>query len=189
MTARNASGDEPLDIAATVEALTRTVHDFPRRGVTFADLSPLFTDAHGLRLTVEALARAGMRDGLRDVDLVAGIDSRGFLLGAGVAMHLNTGMLPVRKAGKLPPPVLSRSYSLEYGEAALEIPASGLSVAGRRVLVIDDVLATGGTLEAAIGLLSAAGASVVAAAVVLEIADLGGRTKVKDIPLTALTVR
>lgn len=177
-------GDSPADY---IERLTRTVPDFPKPGVTFADLTPAFADAAGLRAIVDGLADAGRTAGEPHVDLVAGIDSRGFLLGSAVALVLGTGVLAVRKGGKLPPPVHTRAYTLEYGTAALEIPASGVTLAGRRVLVIDDVLATGGTLSAAVDLLRSAGAEVVAAAVVLEISALEGRVALGDVPLTTLS--
>ena len=158
--------------AAAVGRLTRWADDFPVPGVRFADLTPVFADAAGFAAVVSALAEVGP-----DVDLIAGIDARGFLLGGGVATARGCGLLAVRKGGKLPPPVLSREYDLEYGTARLEV-------------IIDDVLATGGTLAAAADLVVAAGATVVATAVVLELSFLGGRDKVTDAsgmaPLTAL---
>ncbi|MBY6541112.1 adenine phosphoribosyltransferase [Rhodococcus sp. BP-349] len=166
-----------------VARLTRWADDFPTPGVRFADLTPVFADAEGLRTVVDSLAEAG-----RDADVVAGIDARGFLLGAGVALALNTGVIAVRKAGKLPPPVHRQSYELEYGTAELEISAEGIALEGRRVLVVDDVLATGGTLEAAAELLTRCGAIVVGAAVVLEVEVLGGRERWKHGPLTTLGV-
>ncbi|MCW4353248.1 adenine phosphoribosyltransferase [Hoyosella sp. YIM 151337] len=175
------------EVAAHIARLTRIVPDFPQRGVTFADLTPVFADPAGLRAVVEGLAKAGQRGDVRHIDLVAGIDSRGFLLGSAVALRLGTGVLAVRKGGKLPPPVHTRAYTLEYGTAALEIPASGIQFTGQRVLVIDDVLATGGTLAAAMDLLRTAGAQVAAAAVVLEIPDLKGRERLGGVPLTVLS--
>lgn len=166
--------------AGDVRRLTRTVADFPVDGVQFADLSPVFADGPALARVVAALAAAG------PCDLVAGIDARGFLLGSGVALQLGVGVLPVRKAGKLPPPVHSESYALEYGEATLQVPAEGVELRGRRVLVVDDVLATGGTVAAAVALLRRCGAEVVGAAVVLEIPGLGGRELLGSLPLTCL---
>ncbi|MBF6335664.1 adenine phosphoribosyltransferase [Nocardia abscessus] len=167
--------------AEVVDRLTRWHDDFPTPGVRFADLTPVFADAEGFRAVVECLASCAP-----DADLVAGVDARGFLLGAGVAASLGTGVLAIRKAGKLPPPVISREYSLEYGTAALEIPADGIDLSGRRVLLLDDVLATGGTLAAAAELFKQAGAEVAAAAVVLELGFLGGRARQGDYPLTSI---
>ncbi|MFR9750253.1 adenine phosphoribosyltransferase [Nocardia sp. 004] len=167
--------------AAAVDRLTRWTDDFPTPGVRFADLTPVFAEAEGFRAVVDCLAECAP-----DADLVAGVDARGFLLGAGVAATLGTGVLAVRKAGKLPPPVLSRKFELEYGTAALEIPADGIELRGRRVLLLDDVLATGGTLAAAAELFDQAGAEVVALAVVLELTVLEGRAKQGDYPLTSI---
>ncbi|PXX57785.1 adenine phosphoribosyltransferase [Nocardia tenerifensis] len=167
--------------AAAVERLTRWRDDFPTPGVRFADLTPVFADAEGFRTVVDCLASCGP-----DADLVAGVDARGFLIGAAVAASLGTGVLAVRKAGKLPPPVISREYELEYGTAALEIPADGIDLAGKRVLLLDDVLATGGTLAAAANLFTQVGAQVIAAAVVLELTFLNGRDRQGDYPLTSI---
>ena len=167
--------------AGQVERLTRWRDDFPTPGVRFADLTPVFADPEGFRAVIDCLAACAP-----DADLVAGVDARGFLLGAGVAATLGTGVLAVRKAGKLPPPVLSREYTLEYGSAALEIPADGIDLKGRKVLLLDDVLATGGTLAAAAELFVAAGAEVTAAAVVLELGFLNGRERQGDYPVTSI---
>lgn len=171
------------DVAEVIASLIREVPDFPELGIQFKDLTPVLADARGLAVLTDALA--AVADG---ADLVAGIDARGFLLGAAVALRLGTGVLAVRKGGKLPPPVHTETYSLEYGTATLEIPADGLDLAGRRVFVIDDVLATGGTMAAASQLLRAGGATVTAGAVVLELAALGGRAKLSGLPVTSLYV-
>lgn len=169
-------------VAEVIASLTREVADFPKPGIQFKDLTPLFADAHGLTAVTDALA--GIASG---ADLVAGIDSRGFLAAAAVADRLRTGVLAIRKGGKLPPPVHSEHYDLEYGSATLEIPGEGIELRGRSVVVIDDVLATGGTLAAAIRLLERTGARVIAAAVVLELAALRGREAVGTLPVHSLS--
>lgn len=169
-------------MTAVISELTREVPDFPEPGVLFRDLTPVLADDHGLAVVTAALAEA-----LEGADLIAGIDARGFLLGGAVAHRLGVGVLAIRKGGKLPPPVLGRKYTLEYGEAELEIPAVGIRLAGRRVAVVDDVLATGGTVAAAVDLLGSAGADVTAAAVVMELGALGGRARLR--PLTVHSLR
>ncbi|WP_082949195.1 adenine phosphoribosyltransferase [Mycolicibacterium celeriflavum] len=175
--ARSSAGD----ISALIAARMREVPDFPEPGVAFKDLTPLLADGHGLAAVTDALAEAA-----GGADLVAGIDARGFLLGAAVALRLGTGVLAIRKGGKLPPPVHSETYSLEYGTATLEIPADGVDIGGRNVLIIDDVLATGGTAAAAVKLLQHAGATVTGAAVLLELTALNGRRLLEPLPVTSL---
>ena len=155
--------------------LIRLVPDFPAEGVIFEDLTPVLANKDGLRMVIDALATAAER---YDADLIGGLDARGFLLGLGI--------VAIRKKGKLPPPVFTEEYALEYGVAALEIPAEGIPLAGQKVVLIDDVLATGGTLVAARSLLERRGATVVGHAVVLEVAGLGGRDKLGDTPLTVV---
>ena len=169
------------DVSTLVASMMREVPDFPEPGIQFKDLTPLLADAHGLATVTDALAETA--DG---ADLVAGIDARGFLLGAAVAIRLGTGVLAVRKGGKLPPPVHSETYQLEYGTATLEIPAEGIDLAGRSIVIIDDVLATGGTMAATFELLRHCGATVTGAAVVLELTALGGRDVLKPLPVTSL---
>jgi adenine phosphoribosyltransferase len=164
-----------------IASLTRDVPDFPEPGVQFKDLTPLLADRHGLAAVTEALAEAAA-----GADLIAAIDARGFLVGASVATRLGTGVLAIRKGGKLPPPVRSAAYSLEYGTAVLEIPSEGIELAGRTVVVVDDVLATGGTIAAAGKLLTDAGARVAAAAVVVELTGLGGRERIAPLAVTSL---
>jgi adenine phosphoribosyltransferase len=168
-------------VADLIAALTREVADFPTAGVEFKDLTPLFADRRGFAAVTDALA-----DVASGADLVAGLDARGFLLGGAVATRLGTGVLAVRKGGKLPPPVRAQHYDLEYGTATLEIPADSIELAGRSVVIVDDVLATGGTVAAARRLLEDAGARVTAAAVVLELAALGGRGVVAPLPVHSL---
>lgn len=170
------------DISALVASLTREVPDFPEPGIQFKDLTPLLADRAGLAAVTAALAEYA-----EGADLIAGIDARGFLLGAAVATRLGTGVLAIRKGGKLPPPVRREEYTLEYGTAVLEIPAEGIDLEGRSIVLIDDVLATGGTMAAAHRLLLDGDASVRAAAVVLELGALGGREAIA--PLTVDSLR
>jgi adenine phosphoribosyltransferase len=172
---------ENSDISALVASLMREVPNFPEPGIQFKDLTPLLADARGLDAVSDALA--GIAAG---ADLVAGVDARGFLLGGAVAIKLGIGVLAVRKGGKLPPPVIAETYQLEYGTATLEVPADGIELAGRNIVIIDDVLATGGTLAATAKLLRHADANVTAAAVVLELATLGGRDAVEPLPVSSL---
>lgn len=150
-----------------------SVPDFPKPGVTFRDLTPVFADPTAFAAVTSALIEP-FRGGF---DRVAGIEARGFILAAAAAYASGTGMTAVRKPGKLPRDVLSESYVLEYGTAAVEIHRDEFPP-GTRVLLLDDVLATGGTLAAAVRLLERAGAEVVGAGVVLELAGLGGRAAV-----------
>ncbi|RZS89436.1 adenine phosphoribosyltransferase [Motilibacter rhizosphaerae] len=166
--------------AAYLASLVRDVPDFPKPGVLFKDVSPLLADPRGFRTVVDALAEAG-----EGVDLVAGIEARGFVLGAPVAYALGVGFVPLRKAGKLPGPTVSVSYQLEYATAEIEARAETVPQ-GARVLLVDDVLATGGTLVAGAQLLERCGAAVERAAVLLEIGPLGGRDRLGGFPLTAL---
>jgi adenine phosphoribosyltransferase len=169
--------------AGLVASLTRQVADFPSAGIQFKDLTPLFADARGLAAVTDAIA-----DAASGADLIAGIDARGFLVGGAVAARLNTGVLAIRKGGKLPPPVHTEDYQLEYGTASLELPADGIELGGRSVVIVDDVLATGGTLAAARRLLERAGAQVWIAAVVIELAGLGGRELVAPLPVHSVAV-
>ena len=176
-------GAGEVTAADLVSALTRQVADFPSAGIQFKDLTPLFADARGLAAVTDELA-----DVASGADLIAGIDARGFLLGGALAARLGTGVLAIRKGGKLPPPVRTEEYQLEYGTASLELPADGIDVTGRSVVIVDDVLATGGTLAAAHRLLERAGAQVRIAAVVIELAGLGGRELVAPLPVHSVAV-
>ncbi|NLG56362.1 MAG: adenine phosphoribosyltransferase [Rhodococcus sp.] len=169
-----------------IQRRTRWVDDFPKEGIRFADLTPVFADADGLAAVTEAIATCVDTHNLGVIDTVAAVDARGFLLGGAAARQLGAGVLAVRKAGKLPPPVHTEQYALEYGHAALEIPAEGVDLRGHRVLIVDDVLATGGTLMATARLVEAAGGIVAGIAVVLELAGLGGRETLSNYPLTVL---
>jgi adenine phosphoribosyltransferase len=168
--------------AATVRALVRDVPDHPTPGILFRDITPVLADAAGLRGSVEGLA--ALAHALA-VAVLAGIEARGFVLGAALAHHVGTGFVPVRKTGKLPFSTLSESYDLEYGSAEIEVHTDAF-VAGQRVLVVDDVLATGGTARAAARLVEAAGGLVAGVVVLLELEGLGGREALADRDLRAL---
>lgn len=166
-----------------LHSLVRAVPDFPRPGVTFRDVTPLLADSAGFTHCLDLMA-APWRDAA--VQAVCGIESRGFIFGAALADRLRCGFVPLRKPGKLPPPIVSAEYQLEYGRDRLEARADAL-VPGARVLIVDDVLATGGTLAAARALVEALGARAVGASVLIELTALPGRARWNgDAPLHAL---
>lgn len=153
----------------------RTIPDYPKPGILFRDITTLLGDARAFRRAVDELVQpyAGMK-----VEKVAGIEARGFILGGAVAHQLSAGFLPVRKKGKLPAETLRQTYALEYGQDEVEIHVDALK-AGDSVLLVDDLIATGGTAEAAITLLRRAGANVIGAAFVIDLPDLGGVKKLE----------
>jgi adenine phosphoribosyltransferase len=170
------------DLADLIAARLRDVPDFPQPGIVFKDITPLLADAAAFAASVRALAALAP-----DVDLVAGIEARGFLLAGAIAIELGCGLVPVRKVGKLPPPTVRRAYALEYGTAEIEVPVDVLD--GKRVLLVDDVLATGGTMRAAAELIAEAGGQVEAMGVLLELSFLDGRSALDGLaPLTALLI-
>jgi adenine phosphoribosyltransferase len=176
-----------VEVAEALERLVVDVQDFPKPGIVFKDITPLLADHDALTAVVHALAAVGRDDAGRVVvDKVLGMESRGFILAAPVALELGTGFVPVRKEGKLPRATHAASYALEYGEATLELHRDSVS-AGDRVLLVDDVLATGGTLRATRELVEKCGGVAVGAAVLMELAFLAGREAVGDLPVTALT--
>ena len=173
------------ELADRIAGLLRDVPDFPQPGIVFKDIAPLLADGAAFDAVIHGLADAAGDLDDAGIDVVAGIEARGFLIAGALARQLGCGVLPVRKAGKLPPPTVRRAYALEYGEAEIEVPLGLLE--GKRVMLVDDVLATGGTLRAAAELLAQAGATVTGMAVILELGFLDGRAVVGDIaPLTAL---
>lgn len=179
---------EGLALAArqAMQRLIVDVADFPEAGVLFKDITPLLADHDGFTSVITALAGSGRDDaGAVVVDKVLGMEARGFILGAPVALALGVGFVPVRKAGKLPRETYAVSYALEYGEARLEIHRDAIAP-GDRVLLIDDVLATGGTVAATRELVERAGGTVHGAAVLMELSSLPGRTAIGDLPLAVL---
>jgi adenine phosphoribosyltransferase len=173
------SDQDTLDTSA-LRALVRDVPDFPQAGIVFRDITPLLGNGAALRSAVDALA--GM---YQEVDSVIGIESRGFILGAPVAYALGVGMVPVRKLGRLPRPTERADYALEYGTNTVEIHADALQP-GERVLIVDDVLATGGTAAATAELVERLGAEVAGIAVLIELPELGGRERLADYAVTSL---
>ena len=168
----------------TVKDYIRTIPDFPHAGIQFRDVTTLFSDARGFRLAVDQLVQpwAGTR-----FTCVAGLEARGFILGGAVAHQLSTGFVPIRKKGKLPGETIEETYTLEYGEAVVELHTDALQP-GDKVLLVDDLLATGGTAEAGIRLIERLGAEVVACAFVIDLPDLGGRRRLEALGMTVHTL-
>jgi adenine phosphoribosyltransferase len=159
-----------------IKSRIRTVPDFPKKGIMFRDVTSLIADPLGLRLCVDDFAKR-YKD--KDFDLVVGIDSRGFIFGAALAYLLQKGFVPVRKKGKLPAETVSETYELEYGTDTLEIHKDAIK-AGQKVLIIDDLIATGGTAVAAINLVKKLGAQVIEFAAVVDLPDIGGSKKIES---------
>ena len=159
-----------------IASLVRAVPDFPKPGVMFRDITPLLADAGGFARCIDALAEPWQGSG---VQAVCGIESRGFIFGAALAQKLHAGFVPLRKPNKLPPPVVAVDYELEYGVDRLEARNDALRP-GERVIIVDDVLATGGTLAAARALVQKLGAQLMGAGVLIELAALQGRSRWQD---------
>jgi len=176
------AGDSEAGIAELIKARVRDIPDYPQPGVMFKDITPLLADGPALAAVVSALA-----GGYEGVDKVAGIEARGFILAAPVAIQLGAGFVPVRKQGKLPGPTYAQSYDLEYGSATIEVHQDAFGP-GERVLIVDDVLATGGTGAATAELVRKAGAEVTGFAVILELSFLHGRPRLPDVPIRSLLV-
>jgi adenine phosphoribosyltransferase len=173
-----------MKVSLDLKSLVRTVPDFPKPGVQFRDITTLLKRGDAFRAVVERIADA-YRD--RPVDKVAGIESRGFIVGGAVSVALGAGFVAIRKRGKLPAENFGADYQLEYGADRLEVHRDGI-VRGDRVLLVDDLIATGGTAEAALKLIAMGGGSVVGCAFVIELPDLGGRARLERMghPVTAL---
>ena len=162
----------------------RTIVDFPHEGILFRDVTTLFADPRGMRLAVDRLLDpyAGQR-----IDKVVGLEARGFILGGAVAHQLGTGFVPIRKKGKLPAAVISEAYTLEYGEAVVEVHDDAIEP-GETILLVDDLLATGGTAEAGIRLVERLGGKIVGCAFVIDLPELGGRKRLEAMGMDVHTL-
>jgi len=169
-----------MDLAA----LIRTIPDYPKPGIMFRDITTLLGDARGFRRTVDELVQplAGMK-----IDKVAGIEARGFILGGAVAHQLSAGFVPLRKKGKLPHQTRAVEYALEYGSDSIEMHLDALKP-GEKVMLIDDLIATGGTALAAVRLLTEAGAEIIAAAFVVDLPELGGAARLREAGVSVSTL-
>jgi adenine phosphoribosyltransferase len=174
----------PIDLDLDLRDAVRSIPDYPKAGVVFRDITTLLGNARAFRRTVDELVQpwAGMK-----IDKVAGIEARGFILGGAVAHQVSAGFVPIRKKGKLPHKRVSVAYALEYGEDIIEMHADAL-VAGERVVLVDDLIATGGTAEGAVKLLRQLGANVLAACFVIDLPALGGAERLRklDVPVRTL---
>ena len=168
----------------TVKDYIRTIPDFPHAGIMFRDVTTLFDDPDGFQLAIKQLVAPYLG---QKIDKVAGLEARGFILGGAVSYHLGCGFVPIRKQGKLPGSVISQEYTLEYGQAVLELHEDAIE-AGETVLVVDDLLATGGTAEAGVKLIERLGGDVTACAFVIDLPELGGSKKLQamGLPLHSL---
>src|SRR5213593_4130105 len=176
------SGTEERGTMSDLARFIRDIPDFPKKGILFKDITPLLRDPGALARTVEALGTHHRDD---RIDAVAAVESRGFIFGGALAMKLGAGFIPVRKPGKLPHVTVSESYSLEYGSDTIQMHSDAVR-AGDRILIVDDLLATGGTAAAAMNLVARMGGEVVGASFVIELSFLGGRGRLRDVPVHAL---
>lgn len=167
-----------------IKSLIRTIPDYPKKGIMFRDITTLWQDAQGLRHTIDQLVwpYAGIR-----IDKVAGIEARGFVLGGAIAHQLSVGFVPVRKKGKLPWDVHGEEYELEYGTDTVEIHQDAIK-RGENVLIVDDLIATGGTCEATVKLIRRAGGTVIGATFVIDLPDIGGRRKIESMGVNVRTL-
>ena len=159
-----------------LKSVIRTVPDWPEKGVMFRDITPLFQNPQALRLMIDAFVNSYFT---KDIDVIAGIDARGFLLGVTIAYELNLSFVPVRKKGKLPFDTVSEEYELEYGKAEIELHTDAVKK-GDRVVLFDDLIATGGTMIAGANLITKLGGEIVECAAIIDLPDLKGSTKLRD---------
>lgn len=168
----------------TVTDYIRTIPDFPKPGIMFRDVTTLFADPRGFRLAIDQLLHPYVGT---KIDKIVGLEARGFILGGAIAHQLSIGFVPIRKQGKLPGKTLQQAYTLEYGEAVMEIHDDALQP-GERILLVDDLLATGGTAAAGISLIESLGAQVVSCAFIIDLPDLGGQAKLKSMGMDVHTL-
>ena len=163
----------------TVRDYIRTIPDFPHEGIMFRDVTTLFADPRGFRMAVDQMLHpyAGQR-----IDKVVGLEARGFILGGAIAHQLGTGFVPIRKKGKLPGTTISQDYKLEYGEAIMEIHDDAIQP-GETILLVDDLLATGGTAEAGISLIERLGGKIIGCDFIIDLPELGGRRKLEEMSM------
>jgi adenine phosphoribosyltransferase len=168
----------------TLLSSIRTIPDYPRPGILFRDITTLLGDARAFRRAIDELVHpyAGLK-----VDKIAGIEARGFILGGAIAHQLSAGFIPIRKKGKLPHETVRVAYSLEYGLDEMEMHKDAVKP-GEKVILVDDLIATGGTAEGAVKLLTQMGADILAACFVIDLPDLGGRRKLEDLGVTVRTL-
>jgi len=167
-----------------IESFIRTIPDYPKKGIQFRDVSTLFQDPRGFRMAIDMLLHpyAG-----QPIDKVAALEARGFILGGAIAHQLSVGFVPIRKQGKLPGDTWKEDYSLEYGEATMEMHTDGLQ-SGERVLLVDDLIATGGTCEAGIKLIRRANAELVGCAFIIDLPALGGKKLIESLGVEVHTL-
>ena len=167
-----------------IKSYIRTIPGYPKEGVMFRDITTLWQDAAGLRTAIDQLVwpYAGVR-----IDKVAGIEARGFVLGGAIAHQLSVGFVPIRKKGKLPSTTIGEEYELEYGTDVVEIHDDAISE-GENILIVDDLIATGGTAEAAIKLIRRAKGTIIGAAFIIDLPDLGGRKRIEDLGVNVRTL-
>lgn len=167
-----------------IKSIIRTIPNYPKEGVMFRDITTLWQDAAGLRTVIDQLVwpYAGVR-----IDKVAGIEARGFVLGGAIAHQLSVGFVPIRKQGKLPFDTIGEEYELEYGTDVVEIHKDAIKE-GENILIVDDLIATGGTAEAAIKLIRAAKGTIVGAAFVIDLPDIGGRKRIEAMGVNVRTL-
>ncbi len=173
-----------IDPNELVRNAIRSVPDWPKEGITFRDITPVLQDPRSFRALIDIFVYRYMR---QRMDLVAGVDARGFIIGSVLAYELNLGFVPVRKSGKLPFNTVAEEYKLEYGNASVEMHTDAV-LPGQRVLLVDDLIATGGTMVAASRLLQRLGANVVEAAAIIDLPDLGGSRLIRESGLSVFTV-